>query len=136
MWRRARQLLTLSRREWRELLLACAWQLRLRIVLLGNRGAVERLASIAGRRRPVVSAQLCSAEIERLVRWSGVICRGSCLTTAFGSRIIAARHGLVRSVTIGVALDGHVLRAHAWAGNEEGARTFASVWTEGRGTRP
>jgi hypothetical protein len=136
MRRRLRLLRRLSRAEWRELLVACAWQVRLRTTLVRNRGAVARLASIARRRRRIVRYPLRSEDIERLARWSGVLCRGSCLTNAFVHEIIAARHGLHRPVTIGVALEGTTLRAHAWAGTDEGARAFVSVWADGQDTRP
>jgi Transglutaminase-like superfamily len=136
MWRRLRLLRTLSYRGRRELLLACAWQVRLRLMLLRDRGAIGHLASCAGRQRPMASAPLDSAEIERIVRWSAVICHASCLTTAFVHGIIAARHGLEHPVTIGVALDNGTFRAHAWAGTDERAGGFAPLWVDGRSKRP
>lgn len=136
MWARAGRLRELSILAWRELLLACAWQLRLRLILLADREVVARLTSCIARRRPVVAAPLDPIQIERVVRWSGVICGGSCLTNAFVHAIIAARHGLERPVTIGVNLEGRLLRAHAWAGHDDGAGAFTSLWTLRPGRRP
>ncbi len=134
-WLRVSRLGTLSRDEWRELMLACAWQLRLRVILFRNRDAIARLTALAERQRAPAVHPLPAASVDRLARWSGVICGGSCLTTAFVHQIMAARHGVRRPVTIGVALDGSALHAHAWAGEDPSGVRFTSVWTNARGPR-
>jgi hypothetical protein len=134
MRRALRQFWSLSRSERRELSLACAWQLRFRVVLLRG-DAMLRLSRLASRRGRRVSSPLSADRVERLARWSGALCRGSCLTTAFVHEVLARRHGLERPVSVGVLRDGDALRAHAWAGDPTASGPFAALWSDARDER-
>lgn len=122
----------MSVRELRELALACACHLAVRLALRMLRfKTFLRLARIE---LPSARRPLALACVQRLVRRGRRISGGTCLSESVVMGWLAGRHGhRVPRLTIGVAREAGVFRAHAWT--EDDATGFAPLWSKpGRGS--
>lgn len=119
----------MSVREAREVALACGCHLGIRLALRAL--PFRTFLRLARVHLPLARRPLAFSSVQRIVRDSGRLCRGSCLTESIVMRWLAARHGFeLPRLTIGVARDGGALRAHAWTdGSGDG---FVPLWTEPR----
>jgi hypothetical protein len=124
---------TLSPGEWRDLAIACAAHLLLRLSL-----RMLPLKSVlrAGRwRLPVARRAVGTADVERLAGWSTRICGGTCLTESLVKAMLARGHGLDIELTIGVSRIDGAFHAHAWTGDRGGDQSFVPIWPADRDRR-
>lgn len=125
----------MSGRELRELAIACACHLVVRLALRMAR--FTTLVRFSRSQLPRAPTPLSFSRLQYIARLSRRLCRGSCLSESLVFRLLAARHGLGDvPVTIGVSRAEGAFRAHAWAGTAADTGDYTPIWLDASGSMP